>query len=278
MLREQYCINTNKVYVSDFDKTSRTNYALFEMPHSTSEFKIPSIKIIDKLGSFGYEVKDNTQGIVRFKRYCDTTKLLKNLYEKFTNVYLENFPNAQIKTLNIKPKNPLPNGFKRYTFKDIKVLKYKLHKARGVFLAHFVTPKHTVKTIYFYFESEVFLYVFRAKKRLTRGNVLSKIDYERVLIPIQKSPNDPLEDLSNTLVAKFTVQKNRVLSRHQFKIKSLVSKGEIVQAYLKDENLVLQVEAVALKSGNKNDIIRIKTDEGKVLNAKVQSAKVVLIR
>ncbi|MCD8545651.1 MAG: flagella basal body P-ring formation protein FlgA [Sulfurospirillum cavolei] len=56
-----------------------------------------------------------------------------------------------------------------------------------------------------------------------------------------------------------------------------MTKKSAIKALYKDESLSIEVQATLLDDGDVGDIVRIKTEQGKILNAKIVSANEAVI-
>ena len=86
------------------------------------------------------------------------------------------------------------------------------------------------------------------------------------------------EDFKNTHIIKGYVKKGAILSKNYLKIKKAILKGEYIRAILKDENLILEIDAHLLNDANIGDIVQIRTAVGRVYKAKIVSLKSAVIQ
>ena len=171
----------------------------------------------------------------------------------------------------IKPTSPLPSDFKDYEFIKIKFRDYLLRKRHGSFKAIFKTPSRE-KSIYFKFDIDATVDVFKAKHKLYNDKILSKNDYEKISIKLDSLPSKVITcNMPKKLMTKNYVSANTILTMNRFKHKKDVLKGTDILAYIRDGMLVLETEATILKDANIGDIVKIKTDNGKLFRAKLIS-------
>ena len=57
----------------------------------------------------------------------------------------------------------------------------------------------------------------------------------------------------------------------------MFSKQERIKALFKEEGLVIEIQATLLSDADVGDIVKIRTEQGKVLNAKIISSKEAII-
>jgi flagella basal body P-ring formation protein FlgA len=119
--------------------------------------------------------------------------------------------------------------------------------------------------------SEVFsikVRVWVAKEDLKRGEKITLSKVESVLMDLNRVPVDVLECVEGK-EALFEVKAGTVLTRSLVRGTLLVRKGEKVRGVVRVGAVVVRLWAVALDDGGEGDLIRLKTDEGRILKGKV---------
>ena len=82
-----------------------------------------------------------------------------------------------------------------------------------------------------------------------------------------------------TLVTKNYVRKDSILTMNRFKYKKNILRGSSIRAYIEDGGLVLETGATVLRDANIGDIVKIKTDKGRLLKAKIVSIyKAIIVK
>ncbi len=171
----------------------------------------------------------------------------------------------------IKATSPLPSNFKDYEFVGIKLRPNILRKRKGSFKVIFKTPKRE-KSIYFKFNIDATIDVFKAKHKLYNDKILLKNNYEKVSIKIDKLPSKVITcSMPKKLMTKNYISANSILTMNKFKYKKDVLRGTNIRAYIRNGMLVLETEATLLQDGDVGDIVKIKTDNGKLFRAKLIS-------
>jgi len=186
---------------------------------------------------------------------------------KFENRY----PCLDAELPTIISSSPLPLDFKNYELIEIKLKPSKLRKHRGSFKAVFKTPQKE-KTIYFKFSIDATIDVFKAKHKLYNDKILSENDYEKVTIKLDKLPSKVITcNMPKNLMTKNYISANSILTMNRFEYKKDVLRGANIRAYIRDGMLVLETEATLLKDANIGDVVKIKTEKGKLFRAKLIS-------
>lgn len=160
----------------------------------------------------------------------------------------------------------LPKNFSAYEF--IKLGEGNFVKASGYLRAEFKTPENIKKNVFFRYFVKGKLEILRANKDLSRGDILEASDYNIIFYDFDKVPLGAIEkDDDLDLVARTSVRKNTILKKNMFKANYLVKKDAKMKAVLDDGEVKMSVDVSALESGNKGDTIKVKTKDGKVLQA-----------
>jgi len=189
--------------------------------------------------------------------------------------YKAHFSKIIIKDVKIEA-NGVPKDFESFNF--LRIANLRFERASGYLRAEFSTNKGQ-KNIFFRYFIKADLEVLRANKELKRGDRLSALDYSVILMSFDKVPLKALstdDDLS--LVAKSNVARNAILRQSMFKKIELVKKGDFLRGVLKDKDVQIFIELSALESGNKGDIIRLKTKEGKLMQGLVVDKNLVELK
>ncbi len=175
------------------------------------------------------------------------------------------FPQIIIKNIEIHTA-ALPQNFDEFEF--IRLAEGKFDKASGYLRAEFKTPDNLKKNVFFRYFMKAKLEILRANKDLSRGDILGANNYRLALFDFDKVPSGALsKDDDLDLVARTSVRKNTILKKNMFKANHLVKKDAKMKAVLDDGEVKMSVDVSALEAGNKGDTIRVKTKEGKVLQA-----------
>ncbi len=160
----------------------------------------------------------------------------------------------------------LPKNFAAYEF--IKLGDARFVKASGYVRAVFKTPENTQKNVFFRYFIKAKVEVLRANRDLQRGEVLASTDYSIVFYDFDKVPLWALEkEGAADLIARTAVRKHSILKQNMFKANHLVKANAQMMAVLGDGEVKMSVEVAAIEAGNKGDTIKVKTKDGKVLQA-----------
>ncbi|WP_260604835.1 flagellar basal body P-ring formation chaperone FlgA [Campylobacter sp. MIT 12-8780] len=201
---------------------------------------------------------------------------LEQVKLELIKTYQNKFPTLIIKDIELHT-NSLPRDFSQYKF--LKLAQGKFNRANGYLRAEFKSPQNLQRNIFLRYFIKADLEVLRANKDLERGQSLSAFDYNLVLMSFDKVPQDALlRDDDLDLIAKTTIRKNSILKKNMFKGNKLIKKNNTIQGLLKDEGLNVLIEVSALESGDKGEIIKVKTKDGKVMQGQIINKNEVLLQ
>lgn len=175
------------------------------------------------------------------------------------------FPQIIIKSIDIHTAT-LPQNFDEFSF--IRLAEGKFDRASGYLRAEFKAPDNIKKNVFFRYFIKAKLEVLRANKDLQRGDTLGVNNYRVTFFDFDKVPMGALsKDDDLDLIARTSVRKNAILKQNMFKANHLVKKNAALKGILKDGDLRISIELNALEAGDKGDTIKVKTKDGKVLQA-----------
>ena len=175
------------------------------------------------------------------------------------------FPQIIINNIDIHTAT-LPKNFEEYSF--IRLAEGKFDKASGYLRAEFKAPDKLKKNVFFRYFIKAKLEILRANKDLARGEALRAEHYKVAFYDFDKVPMGALgQDDDLDLIARTNIRKNAILRQNMFKANHLVKKNTLLKGILNDGDVKISVELMTLEAGNKGDVIKVKTKDGKVLQA-----------
>ncbi|MDD3323937.1 MAG: flagellar basal body P-ring formation chaperone FlgA [Sulfurospirillaceae bacterium] len=221
---------------------------------------------------------DDTQGVVTFRQNCDLGGHEKVLSKALVQKFIEKYDTIEmVKKPTIIAKSPLPKDFSSYKFVDISISDTMLSRQNGSFSATFNFGGRD-KKIYFAFDLQATISVFKAKHNLHNGKILLETDYESEKVSLDSLPYRVIVGkMPDRLVTKNHIKQGQVLTANSFDVKKDLSKNDYVKAFLREGVLTMETRGMLLDDANIGDIVRIKTEQGKVLNAKILSQYEALV-
>ncbi|AHJ12919.1 flagellar basal body P-ring formation chaperone FlgA [Sulfurospirillum multivorans] len=221
---------------------------------------------------------DSSDGVVIFRRHCSLMGKADAMTELFLKKFQETSPFVRIdEKPRISIKTSLPTDFERYELVDISISDAMLKKNSGSFVAVFKVGDRE-KKLYFAYEMNAKVMVFKAKHNLLNGKILTNDDYESVWESLDALPNRVItNEIPQNAVIKNGVKEGQILTDFHLDIKKMLSRKASIKALLKEEGLVIEVQATLLEDGNIGDVVKIRTEQGKILSAKILSPYEVII-
>ena len=241
-------------------------------------YSVPTNSIRSAFSEHNVTIIDSSDGVVVFKRNCTLMGKADAIEEAFLKKFQEVSPSVLIEEKpRISVKSSLPADFQRYQLVGVSIPETTLKKNNGSFIAIFKVGDKERK-LYFTYEMNAKVMVFKAKRNLQSGKILQDDDFERVFVNIDSLPSKAIVGaLSPNLIVKNYVKEGQIFSEYFFDTKKDVMKKESIKAFLSEGSLVIELHVTLLDDANIGDIVKVKTEQGKVLNAKILSAKEAMI-
>ncbi len=273
-----YCVEQDTLKVSYFGYQGNNDPVIVQIPKDRVNYSIPSSVILSALSERNISAIDSSDGIVIFKRNCTLMGKADAIEDAFLKKFQEASPSVLIEEKpRIFAKSSLPADFKRYQFVGVTIPDATLKKNSGSFVAIFKVGDKE-KKLYFTYEMNAKIMVFKAKHNLHNGKILTSEDYESVWLNLDDIPIRALtQDLPYNSMVKGSLKAGQVLADYHLSIKKMFSKQERIKALFKEEGLVIEIQATLLSDADVGDIVKIRTEQGKVLNAKIISSKEAII-
>ncbi|MDD3463519.1 MAG: flagellar basal body P-ring formation chaperone FlgA [Sulfurospirillaceae bacterium] len=243
-----------------------------------SAYQVTSQSVLSAFQDKNITIIDDTQGVVTFRQNCDLGGHKKVLSKALVQKFIEKYDTIEIvKNPIIVAKSPLPKDFSSYKLVDISISDAMLNKQNGSFSATFNFGGKD-KKIYFAFDLQATIAVFKAKHNLHNGKIIFETDYESEKVSFGNLPYRViLGKMPDRLVAKNHIKQGQVLTTNSFDVKKDLSKNDYVKAFLREGVLTMETRGALLDDANIGDIVRIKTEQGKILNAKILSQYEALV-
>ncbi len=276
-INKSYCVdNLTKVKSSLFTKNKKNDFKIIDLPKNRTTYKISSLKIISKFKAHNIRITDLSNGIVDFKickKILDFTDAEKLLAKK----YISKYPTIKIQKIYITSASPLSPSLSLFRLFKIDIKEYNYRNSKATFGAIYKRGEAT-KKIYLKYKIDANISVFKANYNLRNGKILNPDDYRKAEIKLDNLPlNIIIGNITNDYIVKGYVRKDSILSTNNLKIKKNLLKGAFIKARIKEENMILDIDAHLLSDANIGDKVKLQTTNGKILNAKIISLKIAKI-
>jgi len=249
------------------------------IPKDRLHYTIPSHQVIRAFDDLNVTIIDSSEGVITFKRHCS----LLGKMEEIENAFIEKLQSFSVWLIleqkpNIMVKSTLPPDFERYRFESILLNENALKRKSGSFVGLF-DNNGKPKKIIFYYEMDAKLPAFKAKRNLQSGKILENDDVEVVLVDVSLLPTRAIiGEMPSSLISKSYIKEGRILSDHLFDVKKDFMKKETLKGFLSEGSMVIELHVTLLEDANIGDVVKVKTEQGKVLSAKIlskQEAKIL---
>ncbi len=267
-----YCIEEDTLRASFFGYQSSDDPIILTIPKERVQYTVPTSTLRAAFSDHNVTIIDSSDGVVIFRRNCSLMGKADAMIKLFLKKFQEASPLVMIdEKPRISIKTSLPADFQRYELIDIVISDAMLKKNSGSFVAVFKVGDRN-KKLYFAYEMNAKVMVFKAKHNLLNGKILTNDDYESVWESLDALPNRVItHEIPHNAMIKNGVKEGQILTDFHVDIKKMLSKKSSIKALLKEEGLVIEVQATLLEDGNIGDVVKIKTEQGKMLNAKILS-------
>ncbi len=266
-LQSQYFTPTNDINLSLITKDTRNDLTIGKIDRNHYIKRLRSKDLLRILKENGYTRFQAKRSFVTFIKISGID--LTPLQNKLTDYFKKNYQQIDIRSIKIIPKTDIQKLPKEFTFK---IRSATLLHSHGTF--SIITPKK--HQIFFEYFINAVLPVYKSKKKIERGEVLSLHNLTLERIRFERFVAMPLQKISG-LQAKHQITKNKLVTIRDVETIELVRRGQFVSVILKKSDLEIDMSAKALQAGTLNDIILIQNRRGKKMRARVIGKNLVEI-
>ncbi len=257
-LQKKYFVLGNDINLSVITNDPKNDGVIYSFQRNRHIKRVRTKDLLKLLQQNGYRhFKAKTSYVTFFKLSgIDTTPLKK----KLEKVYKEHYPMIDIRSIHIIPKNHLEFLPKSFAFKI---------RPKSVLLARSTfSIKSERKQFFFEYFIDADVYVYKAKRKIHKGEVLSGRNLKKVYVKLDKFRALPVQNYVG-YQAKHHINEGKIITKRDIERLDLVRRGEFVSVVLKDSGLEISFNAKALQAGGLHDIILIQNTHGKKIKAKV---------
>ncbi len=203
---------------------------------------------------------------------ADGVDNIEKINKFLTDKFLKTYPNMNINSLTITRYSKKPKEFERYKLKDIYISKGNLQREKGSLSAIFTLDTKKRKLFYHY-KLDATVDVLIANQHIQKGRTLTDELVDFVPIKFTNFYQKPITAYYlNRYRAKTSLIPGKVLTtRHVSKV-TVIKRGDILTATLKDGGVVVSFSAQAMKDAHIGDIIKIKRNHKSFFKAKIVSS------
>ncbi len=257
-LQKRYFVSTNDIYLSVITHDKKNDMYLFSIQRDRYLKRINAKRLLKILQKKGYRRFKAKSGYITFYKQSSIDFLV--LKQKLKDFYHQNYDFITIKDIQIIPRNHLEKLPKSFSFK---IQSRNALRSFGNF-----SIKNHAKQIFFEYFIDADLYVFKAKRKILRGEKLDGRNIKRITLKLDKFQALPLQKI-DSYQAKHHINKGKIITRRDIEKLVFVKRGERVSVIVKNNNMEIIMGAKALQSGSLYEVISIENEKGVKLRAKV---------
>ncbi len=259
-LEKSYTYDSPTLYATDFFPDIETDFEVVTIPDHLQHFQLSQQRLFDLFKSQGVTLEGKPQGVVKFYRYSDLN--FSKLKSQLSDYYLSHLPYLNIKDIKIHASRHITELPEKYQIHFKKQL-YKHYKGS------FKITSETTR-IFFKFTINATYSQFQAKSTLKKGTLITAENTNMVIVPFKRATDKIIgfQELSH-VEAKRYLKAGKAIKMRDVTPLALVKKGAIVNVKLTEGNILIHFTAQALKSGNLNESIFVKKNDGSRLKVKI---------
>ena len=264
-LQAEYFTPSNDINLSLLTKDRKNDRVIYTIERNRYLKRVRSKDLLRLLEEHGYRRFRSKRSYITFIKLSnlDLAPLKRKLREYFDKSYEQ----IEIHSITIIPKTHLTQLPKKFTFKIRSGMLLNSHGTLSI-----VTLKK--RQLFFEYFLDAELPVFRSKKKIERGEILSLRNLSKQTVHFERFRAMPVQNI-NALQAKHHITKGKLLTVRDVEPIDLVRRGDFVSVVLRESALEIDLNAKALQAGGLNDIILIQNRRGKKLRARVVGKNLV---
>ncbi len=260
-LQHRYSVTGKDIMLSDIVGGLEEDVLLFHISPSRHSKRVKSKELLKLLKKYGYTNFLARYTYVQFtqKSPIDIDKIKNSLIEYYQEKY---------KDIKIKRVDLLQDKYMTHLPKE-----YRVCFSRNAYLSrkgvlYIETPEN--KKIFFNYNIYAKLNLYETKKRIKKGEELSRLNCKKKSIILEKFKAMPLMELPRARYeAKHRLKKLSPLTQRDVVGLFLIKRGSYVNVDLQDEGIHITFNAKALQSGRYGDNITVINQSKKKIHVRV---------
>ena len=266
-LKKEYRFVSDDIYAKDIKKDIKKDFYLLSIPSYKKDFKVSSKELIKKFKEKGLNLSSSFK-YINFKRdYLIKNKFLEN---KISNVFKNRYPFLDVKKVIITSAVPIDIFGDNFKFKV---------RVKRINKGTFLVEDENNKRYFLNYEIIAYYFLYKAKKTLRKGELISKNNIYKTKIFFNKINNIPLDfDSGSKYMVKQKINKDSIITNRKLNRIFDVRKGQVINAKFINDNIVFEVYVKVLKNAFIGDIINVQRNDGVRLKVKVLSKNLLEIQ
>lgn len=276
-LKDSYIFDKNSIYSNDLIQNPPLNFKVLEIPSGSSVYKVYSSVIVDEFEKKGLKVNPpQTPTVTFFKRVNYDESLIK---QKIAVELLEKYSDYDIKIEEIVIEPASNTDLQGFEIISIDTSSIANRRDNGTLKVEFGNELGHKKSIFFKYRIAATIRGFVTTQDITANDPLTPKMYREERVGFREALKEPArqKDLEN-VYAKGYIKKDRLLFKNLLKSLPDIRRGDRVVLVDKKEAFFVQSFAEAIDNGSIGEVIRVKLQNGKVINAKITGKNSVEIK
>jgi len=261
-LKQTYYVNNDLITIDDILKNK--NYTpLFKIQEGRYTKRVKSKKLIKLLKN--YKIK-NISSKHSYIKFIKETKFQKTKFiDAISKIYKDRYKNIEIHSIEIHSRGYVEKIPQNY---EIVFQKKSFLKNKNIFS---IKTKN-FKQIFFNYIIDADIYVYKSIKDIKRAEELNNKNVKKVKIKLKRFNSLPIQQLLNTQ-ASHHIKAGSIITKRDIQKLFLIKRGENINIFYKELNMNITFSATAIQNGSFNDIIKVKTSNGKIIKVRVIGRK-----
>ena len=262
------CITPSTLGLDDFNRS-----CLIKLPKNRKRWIIPTYKLIDTLNRLGISVKKPVPSTITFEKKVDID--LSPLKKELEKLYRREYPTINIEDISISATSQNIEDFKFDKSNCLlKLSNAMLRHSKGTFVV-----KCSKKHYFFKFQIDATMQVYKANHQIKKDRIIDSNIVRKESIIFKTFYSPPLYNLKGKeIMAKQNIPKDRVVTLSMVVPVPAVKKHEMVNCFIQDGAVRIELSAEAMQNGYIGDEIILKRADGKSLRGVVLRKNLVEIK
>lgn len=199
------------------------------------------------------------------------TSEIETIKTAIKNKYQQQYPSLAIQELQVTPFGKMPRKFTDYHIEKIFISAASLKRNRGTFSVLYANPQQKKKRFFkFFLKATIGVYV--STHPLSKSQTINPHYVRYKNITFKSFPFRPIdESYFDDYSLKRSFKEGKMITINDLKRVLDIKRGQIIDATLTDNNIILNFKVKAMQEGNIGDIIRVKKGHYKKFNAQIIS-------
>lgn len=276
-LKDSYVFDKNSIYSTDLIDNPTVNFKVLEIPDGSFVYRVYSSIIVEEFKKKGIEVSPPNSPTVTFFRQVNYDENL--IKQKIADELLEKYRNYDIKIEQITLKPASNTDLKGFEIVSIDTSPIANRRDSGTIKVEFGNKLGHKRSIFFSYHIKAKIKAFVTTQDISANERVMPKLYREEMVDFGEVSRGPatIEDLQN-VYTKGYIKKDRILLKNLLKSLPDIMRGDRVVLSDKKEGFFIQSFGEAIDKGSIGEVIRVRLQNGKIVNAKITGKNSVEIK